>query len=130
MELHVKIIGGCLIVLGIIHAGFPRRFNWQQELSSLSTMNREMMYVHTFFIALSLILIGVLCLISTSELTGTVLGKQICLGLGIFWTSRLLIQFFGYSTHLWKGKAFETTVHILFSIFWAYMSVVFILIYL
>ena len=85
-----------------------------------------MMYVHTFFIGLVVFLMGLLCLTSADDLTKTELGKKITLGLGVFWTSRLLIQFFGYSSKLWKGKAFETAVHILFSILWTYLSVIFI----
>jgi hypothetical protein len=130
MELHLKIIGYCLIVLGLIHAIFPKQFNWKQELSSLSIMNREMMYVHTFFIAFTLLLVGFLCLTSSTELIETAFGKRISLGLGIFWIVRLYIQFFGYSSKTWKGKLFETTVHVLFSVFWAYLSAVFIWIYL
>ena len=130
MELHLKIIGILLIVLALIHIGFPRYFKWKEELSSLSIMNRQMMYVHSSFIAFTVFLMGLLCLTSSSELIGTVLGKRISLGLGIFWTARLFIQFFGYSTKVWKGKTFETTIHILFSLFWTYLSAIFILIYL
>jgi|SRR5688572_16059123 len=129
MELQLKIIGVCLIVLGLVHAIFPRQFNWKQELHSLSAINREMMYVHTFFIALMLLLTGILCLTSSKELIETTLGKRISLGLGIFWIARLYMQFFGYSSETWKGKTFETTAHVLFSIFWAYLSVVFTMIY-
>jgi len=130
MELHLKIIGFCLIVLGLVHAIFPRQFNWKQELSSLSVVNREMMYIHTFFIAFTLLLIGILCLTSPTELIMTTLGKRVSLGLGIFWIVRLYIQFFGYSSETWRGKPFETMIHILFSIFWTYLSTIFILIYL
>jgi len=130
MELHLKIIGFCLIALGLVHAIFPRQFNWKQELSSLSVMNREMMYVHTFFIAFTLFLAGLLCLTSATDLVSTTLGKRISFGLGIFCTVRLLVQFFGYSSKTWRGKSLETKIHILFSMFWAYLSAVFILIYL
>jgi len=58
MELQLKIIGYCLICLGLVHVIFPRQFKWRQELRSLSTINREMMYVHTFFIAVTLFLWG------------------------------------------------------------------------
>jgi len=130
MELHLTIIGSCLIVLSLVHAIFPKQFNWKQELSSLSVVNRGMMYVHTFFIAFTLLLIGVLCLTSSTELIDTPLGKRVSLGLAIFWIARLYVQFFGYSSITWKGKSFETTVHILFSVFWTYLSVIFMLIYL
>lgn len=130
MELHLKIIGFCLIGLGLVHIIFPRQFNWKQELGSLSIMNREMMYVHTFFIAFTLFLIGLLCLTSSTELISTTFGKRISLGLGIFWILRLFVQFFVYSSKTWRGKRLETIIHILFSIFWTYLSVIFILIYL
>lgn len=117
------------MALSLIHAGFPRYFKWEQELSPLSIMNRQMMYVHAFFIAFILLLMGILCLISTNELIKTTLGKEISLGLGLFWAVRLFIQFFVYSSKTWKGKRFETTIHILFSILWIYFSIIFFLIY-
>jgi hypothetical protein len=130
MELHLKIIGMLLMLLALLHAVFPKYFNWKAELSIVSHINRQMMYVHTFFIAFAVFLMGLLCLTSASDLTATTFGKRISLGLGIFWLTRLVFQFFGYSSLLWKGKTFETTVHILFSILWVYLSGVFILIYL
>lgn len=129
MELYLKITGVLLIVLSLIHAIFPKYFNWKQELKSLSIINKQLMYVHSFFIALVILLMGVLCLTSANELIETTLGKRMSLGLGIFWTTRLFIQFFGYSAIVWKGKTFETTVHVLFSLLWAYLSIIFCLIY-
>ncbi len=129
MTIHLYIIGCCLVALGLAHVIFPSYFNWKQELSSLSIMNREMMYVHTFFIAFAILLIGVLCLTSSTELIDTPLGRRISLGLGIFWSVRLYVQFFGYSSTTWKGKPLETAIHILFSIFWAYLSGIFIMIF-
>ena len=125
MELHLKITGFILIILAIVHGIFPRYFNWQKELSSLNLVNKQIMYVHTFFIALVVLLMGLLCLTASKELIETRFGKLICFGLGVFWIIRLVIQFFGYSSELWKGKTFETTVHILFILMWAYLSFVF-----
>jgi hypothetical protein len=129
MHIHLKIIGLLLMVLSVVHAIFPKYFNWEKELKSLSLINRQMMTVHTFFIALTLFLMGLLCITVTNELIETQLGKTICLGFGIFWAARLVIQFFGYSPSLWKGKTFETTVHVIFSILWAYLSIIFFKIY-
>ena len=125
MHLHLKIVGVLLIALALVHIVFPKYFNWDKDLSSLSLINRQMISVHTFFIALTIFLMGLLCLISSNELIETNLGKKISLGLGIFWTLRLFIQFFGYSSKLWKGKAFETSVHVLFIFLWTYLSFIF-----
>lgn len=130
MELHLKIIGFILIALALVHAIFPKYFQWKQELQSLSLINRQVMYVHTFFIALVVFLMGLLCVTSAQEIVTTAFGRKISLGLGFFWTCRLLVQVFGYSPTLWRGKTFETIVHIVFSLLWTYLSVAFIRIYL
>lgn len=126
MEIHFKIIGVLLMALAFIHIFFPRYFNWKSELVSLSLMNRQMMTVHAFFIAFVVALMGLLCLTSADDLIHTRLGKNVCLGLGIFWSIRLIFQLFVYSSKLWKGKRFETWMHILFLILWIYLSFIFL----
>ncbi len=129
MELQIRVVGWMLIPLALLHIIFPRYFNWTRELSTLSLVNRQMVYVHTFFIALVLLLMGLLCVRSSRELVDTPLGHQIALGFGIFWILRLCIQFFGFSPHIWRGKKFETGVHIAFSVLWLYLSTVFFWVY-
>lgn len=126
MEIHFKIIGVLLMILALIHVIFPKYFNWDKELKSLSLINRQMMKTHTFFIALTVFLMGLLCFTESNQLIETALGQKVSLGFGIFWTIRLFFQFFGYSSALWKGKTFETTIHIFASVFWLYLSVVFL----
>lgn len=129
MILHLQIIGFILTLLAFIHIGFPKYFNWKEEQKNLSLINKQIMNVHTFFIALVVFLIGLLCLTSANELIETNLGKKTSLGLGIFWFVRLIFQLFVYSPKLWKGKNFETIMHIIFTLFWIYMSTVFFIIY-
>jgi hypothetical protein len=124
MELHLKIIGVLMIILSLVHIIFPVYFEWKKELHTISLMNRQMVYVHTFFIALTVLLMGLLCLTSAKDLAETVLGKKIVAGFCLFWMTRLVIQFFGYSSKLWKGKKFETVIHVLFSLLWFYFTAV------
>jgi len=129
METHLKIIGTAFIALALVHIIFPKYFNWKEELAKLSLVNREIFKVHTFFIALTVFLMGLLCTFYSTEIIQTKLGKAISLGLLIFWGLRLLTQFFGYSSTLWKGKAFETIIHITSSFFWFYLVYIFSIIY-
>ncbi|MBG9378003.1 hypothetical protein I5907_17320 [Panacibacter sp. DH6] len=129
MELHLKIIGAMMIVLALIHLVFPVYFKWKTEFTTLSLINRQVMYVHTFFIALTVLLMGLLCLTCGYELTHTAFGKKITGGLLIFWFIRLICQFFIYSPALWRCKKFETIIHIIFSMFWIYVCIVFTLAY-
>jgi hypothetical protein len=125
MTLQLQLIGALLVVLALLHSAFGWYFDWRREFAVVSLLNRQMMHVHTFFVAFTVGLMGLLCLTSAAELVGTPLGRRVALGLGVFWLARLLIQFFGYSASLWRGKRFETIIHVLFSLFWAYLTVLF-----
>lgn len=130
MELHLKIIGLLLIVLAITHIVFPKYFGWKEDLKNITLINKQMMYVHTFFIGVTVFLMGVFCLFNSSDIINTKLGKNLSLGMFVFWTLRLYFQFFIYSTKLWKGKKLETIIHVVFSILWIYLCLAFMFIYL
>lgn len=130
MEIHLKFIGILLIILSIMHIGFPKYFNWKTEFENISLINKQMMYVHTFFVALLVFLMGVFSFFYAKEIITTKLGRVISFGFTIFWLTRLLFQFFIYSSALWKGKTFETIMHILFSIFWSYLIIAYFLVFL
>ena len=127
MEIHIKIVGVLLVALAVMHVGIPNYFKWKQELQPLTLITRQILYVHTFFIAFVVLLIGLLCLGYSHDLVSTSLGRIVCMGLAVFWLTRLIFQFFVYSSKVWKGKIFETIMHILFSLLWLYFSSVFVL---
>ena len=125
MEVHLKIIGWLLILLSGLHVFIPGYLDWARDLRPLSLMNRQMMKTHTIFIAITVFAIGLLCVVHHGALTGTTLGRDLCRGLAVFWALRLFFQFGVYSSKLWRGKRFETTVHVFAVVFWVYMTVVF-----
>ncbi len=121
----MMLAGSLLVILALLHAFIPAKLNWKTELPKLSIINRQLMQVHTMFIALTVLFMGVLTAVCRTELTGTILGKKICTGLAIFWGIRLCIQFFGYSSETWKGKKFETVIHWLSICFWTYLVLIY-----
>ena len=125
MILLIKTSGYLLILLALVHILFARYFNWKEELKPLSLINRQMMIIHTFFIAFIVLLMGLLCVSSAAQLTSTEFGRKISMGMGFFWLVRLIVQFVGYSSKLWRGKRFETMIHILFSLLWLFLTVAF-----
>lgn len=126
IEFHLKLAGIALIVLGLSHAVFGPRFQWKEELGRISLLNRQIFYVHTFFIALVVVLLGILALFYTKELlTPSPLARVVLSGILFFWVCRLLIQFFVYDASLWKGNRFNTRMHVLFSFLWLYLVCVF-----
>ena len=125
MKLLIELIGYGLILLALIHIIFPKAFDWKNELASLTLINRQLMTVHTFFVALTVFLMGILCISSAQDLLSTSLGKKILAGLALFWGIRLLTQLFWYSPQLWKGKPRETAIHILFLAIWTSITTIF-----
>jgi len=122
IESHLRIIGVLLVLLGVAHCAFPKRFGWKEELPRLSLLNRQMFLVHTFFIALTLVLMGSITAVYAKALLepGPV-NRAILAGAAIFWACRLLVQFFVYDSKLWKGNVFNTWMHVLFSCLWIYL---------
>lgn len=126
MEIQLKVIGILLMLLAVIHAIFPKYFNWKKEFEGVSLINKQMMHVHTFFIGVTVFLMGLLSFSMSGELYSTPFGKVISLGIGFFWFLRLIFQFLVYSPKLWRGKKFETFMHILFSLLWIYLTTIFL----
>ena len=126
LGLHLRICGAMLLALSALHLIFPRRFQWKEDLSQLSLLNRQIFYVHTFFLCVILVMMGALSLFATSELLQkSGLAAWVAAGLTVFWQLRLLTQHFVYDRQLWRGKALETFVHVVFTLLWAYLSAVY-----
>jgi len=119
----LQFTGAGLIALGLLHFVFPRRFNWSEELARLSPINKQIFLVHTLFIMVVLALMGgVLLFAPEALLERSRLAAWVTAGFTIFWGLRLVIQWFGYSRELWWGKPLETTIHLLFTLAWSWLT--------
>jgi hypothetical protein len=121
LAVHLKIVGVLLVLLALLHASFPRRFKWAEELRRLSLLSRQIFLVHTFFVALTVLLCGLLTFFyAEALLAGTPLARAVLAGLTLFWAARLAVQLFVYSPALWRGHRFNTAVHVIFTCLWTY----------
>jgi len=127
MKIWLQIAGAIQILLGLIHILFPWYFNWKKELPKLNLINKQMMEVHTFYVALTVLLLGLLSVFYADELFKEALGEAVTSGIGLFWAIRLVLQFVWYSPKLWKGKPFETAVHFMFIGIWSLLSWVYLI---
>jgi hypothetical protein len=126
LAFHLRVAGVLLLALALFHGVLPGRFGWREELQHISLLSRQIFYVHTFFIALTVGLMGALSLVCARELaTPSPLARGVLCGLTAFWLCRLAFQFFIYDTSLWRGQPFETRVHWLFAALWLYLAMVF-----
>ena len=122
-ELHLRIVGVLLLVLVAINFYVPRRFNWKRELASLSLVNRQIFQVHAAFICVILTMFAALTLFYARHLLEpTPLARAVLGALAAFWFLRLLTQWFVYDRRIWRGKPFETTMHLVFTGLWLYFT--------
>src|SRR5436309_375764 len=95
LRFQLKIVGASLLILAVAHAFFPRRFDWNEELRSVSLLNRQIFLVHCFFIGLILFMFGLLALFYTDTvLDRTALARPVLGGIVLFWCVRLVVQLF------------------------------------
>ncbi|MFQ3671046.1 MAG: hypothetical protein SNJ84_06275, partial [Verrucomicrobiia bacterium] len=125
MQSLVQAAGLLMISLALLHLGFPRFFRWHHTLAPLDLLHRQLFEVHTFFVAFTVGFMGWLSLWHAPELIGTPFGRTVCSGFALFWLIRLLVQWFWFSPKLWRNRPFETGIHLLFTLFWIFLSAVF-----
>jgi len=94
----------------ILFASFqvPYRLNWKADLQQLMPFNRKLLWVQGGFTVLTIIAFGTLTLALHRELLR---GDRAALGLacfiGLYWTARILVDFFYFSHTDWpKGRMF------------------------
>ena len=126
VESHLRAVGVLLLLLSALNLYVPRRSEWKREMAGLSLLNRQIFLVHSGFIILILLLFAALTLVLPHELLSpTPLARAVLGGLALFWFIRLLVQWFVYDRRLWRGQAFNTAMHFLFTGLWAYFTATF-----
>ena len=124
LHIHLRIVGFLLVLLGLSHIFMNRYFGWREELANVSLLTRQIFYVHTFFIALGVVLGGAVSLAFPNQLLGPApLNRAILAGMAFFWFCRLLAQFFVYDGAIWRGNRYRTYMHVAFSSLWCYVTV-------
>jgi len=123
LTVHLQIVGVLLMVLGLSHALFNRYFGWDAELAGVSLFTRRVFFVHTFFIAMTVTMMGAFSAMYAGALVEPqALSRAILAGMVVFWGSRLVAQFTAYESAIWRGDRFRTRMHVAFSIFWFYVT--------
>ena len=100
LPLNLTITGVLLLGLGILHIPLPGVLQWNRELAGVSPLNREVSYVHCFFIGLTCLLWGLLPLTAgRSLLQPSPVARLVLIGAVVFWASRLAIQLLVFNRH-------------------------------
>ena len=120
---HLHTVGVLMAMLVVVNVVVPFRYRWREEMSALSLLNRQIFQAHNFFIVVTLALFSALFLTCSDVLLEpTRLSRAILIGLTIFWTLRMLMQWCFYSPRIWRGNRFNTVMHCAFSVLWIYVT--------
>jgi hypothetical protein len=126
LSIVLRIAGAGLMLLAASHVAIGRHLRWQEEIPRLSLANASIFRVHTFFICLLLVLMGLPCVLEPSIfLEHSRAGAWLAWSFSIFWTIRLFLQWFGFPCALWRGKRLETLMHGLFTVLWVTLALLF-----
>lgn len=124
--IHLQIVGVMLVLLAVVNLLLPRQFGWREELKKVDLLARQVFFVHLYYIAFVVLLMGLLTLWFAEDLIAAgELGRAILGGLSVFWGSRLFVQWFVYDRKLWLGDRARTAVHIICTFVWGYFAAVY-----
>jgi hypothetical protein len=123
LGLHLHLAGVVLVTLGAVHVGLPRMLGWSHDLAPLSPLNRQVSYVHTFFVGLTCALWGLLPLTAGDALVERhPVTRMLLVGAVVFWGARLAVQLGLFNpaharrSHRWLAASVGGTV------LWAYLT--------
>jgi hypothetical protein len=125
LPFHLRLAGVLLILLGGLNLAVPRYFQWKGEMKKVDLLARRVFFVHAFFIALTVTFFGALQFFCAPLLLrADLLSRALLGGMLLFWACRLYCQWFVYDAAIWRGHAFYTTMHVMFSLLWIYFVAV------
>lgn len=92
MELLIKAGGIYNIALLSFHLLFWRIFNWEDELRTLSFVNRAIMQVVNLSLTFVFFAFACISMLHTDELLSTPLGNTLLVLIALFWMARAVMQ--------------------------------------
>ena len=105
-----------------------RLLKWRADLERMPLLMREVFWVHTWFISVTLTIFAVMTLRFIFEIVdgSNVACTSLAAAIGIFWGIRTVIQLSYYSPTHWRGRPGKTVIHIGLCVLYSGMSAVYL----
>ena len=94
------------MVLAVFHLFFWRIFRWQEDLASLTHINRAVMQILNICLTFLFFVMAYVSFAHAAELISTSLGRTILASIALFWILRLLLQFAFFGARHWLSVLF------------------------
>jgi hypothetical protein len=92
--LMILLCGLYCLGMAVFHSFFTRLFNWKEELSRLSIVNKAIIRIANLRLIYFFVLVSLICFLFPDELTTTPLGRFFMIGMSVFWFTRAIEQIF------------------------------------
>ena len=89
----IYLCGIYTLVFAILHIFFWKIFNWKNDLTRLSVINRGVMQILNVCLIYFFLFTAFICFFHTDELFKTSLGRSFLAGISLFWLLRTIQQF-------------------------------------
>jgi hypothetical protein len=101
----------------------PHRLGWKEDLAKLTSFNRKLMWVHGGFAILTITAFGILTIALHNEmLRGERAALYLAGFIGIYWTTRIVVDFTYYEHKDWpRGPGFVAG-HILLTLLFVFLA--------
>jgi hypothetical protein len=120
LELWLRIAAVTQIALAGLSLSLPRVLHWKPDMARMSLLVRQVFEIHSWFIALTLVIWAVLTWQFAPEMAAhpAPLARWLCAAIGGFWGLRTVMQWTHYSSSHWRGNTARTVIH--WTVFFGY----------
>ena len=122
-DIDLWLVGAAHFVILFASFQLPHRLRWKQDLQQLIPFNRKLLWVQSGFTVLTIIAFGTLTLALHSELLR---GDRAALGLacfiGIYWTTRILVDAIYFSHADWPQGTMFVVGHTLLTLLFSFLA--------
>jgi hypothetical protein len=87
----------------VFHLFFYRIFNWQEDLRTLTFVNRGIVRVLNLCLAMVFVIFAYVSLVHTDELLTSALGSGLMAAIALFWLARALLQAGVFRLRRWSS---------------------------
>ncbi len=122
LELWLRIVAAAQLALAALSLCLPRILKWKPDIDRMSPLVRDVFEIHSWFIALTLVIWAVLTWKFAAEMahSPTLMSRWLCSAIGIFWGVRCVLQWTHYDSAHWRGNPSRTVIH--WTLFFGYAA--------
>jgi hypothetical protein len=126
-DIDLWFVGAAHFVILFASFQVPYRLGWKKDLQQLIPFNRKLLWVQGGFTVLTIIAFGALTLaLHTELLRGDRAGLGLACFIGIYWTTRILVDAIYFSHADWPKRMVFVVGHVLLTLLFSFLALSYI----